>query len=150
MKFVSVPPSDAMVAREWWAGPYGIAQLMYTFGQKRVQVWHKHPHGKYPDVIPIEFCPYKAESAQKVIDSIMLVLEDVPETIEVAKVTNAVLGVATQIGNFDPDTGRCRVDHVGEPYWRTHADQGRPVENKERAKEIEDNVGPVLGDEESS
>lgn len=141
-----------VIAREWWAGPYGIGQLIYTFGQKRIQVWHKHPQAQYPEVIPIEFCPYKAESAQKVIDAIMLVLADVPETAQPKQVEHAVLGVAMRFGKLDLDTGRVRVDHEGEPYWRTHADRGALDENfqedKTRTKEVADNVGPVLGDEE--
>ena len=55
MKFEERPPSHPSVAREWWAGKYGIFQLMYTFGQKRIQVCYNEPHFRYPDGLAPEF-----------------------------------------------------------------------------------------------
>lgn len=80
------------------------------------------------------------------------VLSDFPDDVSRRTVEFVLVGIAAKFGKLDLDSGRVRVDHKATPYWRTHFDRGHLDENfgenKERTKEIEDNVGPVLGDEE--
>ena len=55
MEFVDAIPSVSDGLHEWTAGPYTIVILLYTYGQHRVQVWHKRAYCKIPDVVPPNF-----------------------------------------------------------------------------------------------
>ena len=41
MTFTPSPLTTSMSIQEWTAGPYTIAEMLFAYGQHRVQVWHR-------------------------------------------------------------------------------------------------------------